>query len=107
MKENQLALTSGIQVIVALPQITYEGKKDYDVANIENRFDAEDRQIMDKFKLICPSELMNVVDLEKYQEDAKKVQKQIPYVIGGLKKRKDQDGVEAKKKRKTKRKRNN
>ena len=84
---------------MALPQITYEGKKDYDVANIENRFDAEDREIMDKFKLIRPSELMNVVDLEKYQEDAQKVQKQIPYVIGGLKKRKDQDGVEAKKKK--------
>ena len=53
-------------------------------------------QIIDKFKLIRPSELMNVDDLKKYQEDVKKVQKQIPYDIGGFKKRNDQDGVEAK-----------
>ena len=110
LKKKQLALTSRIQDIMTLnvelaqitpeemqelPQITSEGKKEF-VANIENKFDAEDKQIMDKLGLIQPSELMNVDDLEKYQEDVKKVQNQIPYEIGGLKKKKDQDGVEAK-----------
>ena len=55
-----------------LPQVTYEGRKDL-TANIENRFDAEDRQIIDKFGLIQPSALFqaNVDDLVKYQEDVK------------------------------------
>ena len=52
-----------------------------------NRFDNEDMKIIDKLKLIRPSELINVDDLAKYQEDVKKVQKQIPYEIGGLKKK--------------------
>ena len=103
-------MTSGIQDITTLnrelpqitpeemqelPQITSEGKKDF-VANIENGFDVEDRDMIKKLGLIQPSELMNVDDLEKYQEDVKKVQKQIPYDRGGFKKRKDQDGVKAK-----------
>ena len=88
-----------------LLQITSEGKKDF-IANIGNRFDNEDMQIIDKFKLIRPSELINVDDLEKYQ-DVKKVQKQIPYEIGGLKKRKDQDGVKAKIKEKEREKEGN
>ena len=53
LKENQLALTSGIQGIMALPQKTKEGRKDL-IANIENRFDEEDRQILDKLGLIQP-----------------------------------------------------
>ena len=68
-----------------LPQITEESRKDF-VANIGNRFNTEDRQIIDKLGLIQPSELMNVDGLEKYQEDVKKVQKQMMWTIIGLKK---------------------
>ena len=54
MKENQLALTSGIQDIMTLNrellQITEEGGQDL-IANIENRFDVEDRDIIKKLGL--------------------------------------------------------
>ena len=90
LKENQLALTSGIQDIMTLnrelPQVTYEGRKDL-IANIENRFDAEDRQIIDKLGLIQPSALFqsNVGDLEKYQKDVKEKIKQNVHALIGLK----------------------
>ena len=67
----------------------------------------EDRDIIKKLGLIQPSELMNVDDLEKYQEHVKKVQKQIPYDIGGLKKKKGPRWRQSKNQRKRKRKRNN
>ena len=104
LKENQLALTSAIQGIMALPQKTEEGRKDL-IANIENRFDAEDRQILDK--LIQPATLFqaNVDDLTKYQEDVKEKIKQNVHTIIGLKNTKKKDVIqeleEKKRKRKT------
>ena len=85
LKENQLALTSGIQAL-ALPQKTVEDKKDL-IANIENRFDEEDRQILDKLGLIQPSELFesDLNDLTKYREDVKKKEKETTHTIVGLK----------------------
>ena len=76
LKENQLALTSEIQGL--LPQKTVEGKKDL-IANIENRFDMEDRQILDKLRLIQPTELFesDLSDLTKYREDVKKRKKRL------------------------------
>ena len=105
LKENQLALTSGIQGIMALPQKTEEGRKDLISINIENRFNAEDTQILDKLGLIKPATLFqaNVDDLTKYQEDVKEKRKQNVHAIIGLKNTKKKDvtqELEGKKKRK-------
>ena len=88
LKENQLALTSGIQDIMTLnrelPQVTYEERKDL-TANIENRFDDEDRQIIDKLGLIQPATLFqsNVDDLAQYQKVVKeKIQQNTRDIVG-------------------------
>ena len=69
-----------------------EGKKDL-IANIENRFDEEDRQILDKLGLIQPAALFqaNVDDLTKYREDVKKKEKETTHTIVGLKNTKKKD----------------
>ena len=101
LQKNQLALTSGIQDIMTLnaelPQITAEepvapeNREDF-IANIENRFESEDRQIIDKLGLIPPiKQLMNIDVLEKYQEDVKKVKQQNKNAIIGLKNTKKKD----------------
>ena len=91
-------MTSGIQDIITLnrelPQITSEDPKDLS-ANIENRFDAEDKQIMDKLGLIQPSALTqtNVDDRTKYQTVVKETMKQNVHAQVDLKNRKNKDGV--------------
>ena len=84
-----------------------EGRKDL-IANIENRFDEEDRQILDKLGLIQPSKLFesDLSDLTKYQEDVKKKGKR-DYVYNNWLKTNKKKRCQQRIKRKRKREKNN
>ena len=85
LKENQLALTSGIQDIITLnrelPQITPEEMQKLPIApekvviaNIGKRFDEKDKEIIEDLGLVTPSDLLksDLGYLLKYREDVKK-----------------------------------
>ena len=107
LKENQLALTSGIQDIITLnrdlPQIAPEEMQELPItpkeekvfsANIGKRFDEKDLEIIDELGLIKPSELLksDLDHLIKYREDVKKkMEKNITHAIIGLKNTKKKD----------------
>ena len=112
MKKNQLALTSGIQDIMTLnrdlPQITPDeytrsrelpapGKK-ITIANISQKFNEKDLEIIRENKLLAPTELLklNVDELEEYAQEVKKTGKDIGYKIGSLKRINLQDLIPAK-----------
>ena len=103
LKENQLALTSGIQDIITLnrelPQIAPEEMQELAItpkeekvfiANIEKRFGKKhekDMEIIEDLGLIKPSELLksDLDHLIKYREDVKKMEKNITHALIGLK----------------------
>ena len=104
LKKNQSALTSGIQDIMTLnrdlPQITPDeytrprelpapGKK-ITIANISQKFNEKDLEIIRENKLLTPTELLelNVDELEKYVQEVKDKSKKIAYAIGEFKKKK-------------------
>ena len=75
LRENQLALTGGLKDLVEsnrdiltlqqeLPQIETPVEEESGVtqANVENRFDKDDKIILKSFKLPKPSELMGMTD---------------------------------------------
>ena len=75
LRENQLALTRGLKDLVEsnrdiltlqqeLPQIETPVEEESGVtqANVENRFDKDDKIILKNFKLPKPSELMGMTD---------------------------------------------
>lgn len=92
LKKNQLALTEGIQDIMTLnqelPQITYEERKEF-IANIENKFDEEDKKIIEYSGLDPPSALLqkNVDELQEYQKIVGKRINKTGHTIGCLKNR--------------------
>ena len=106
LKENQLALTSGIQDIITLnrelPQIAPEEMQELAItpkeekvfiANIEKRFGEKDMEIIEDLGLIKPSELLksDLDHLIKYREDVKKMEKNITHALIGLKNTKKKD----------------
>ena len=95
-----MTLNAELPQITAEEPVAPENREDF-IANIENRFDSEDRQIIDKLGLIPPTkQLMNIDDLEKYQEDVKKVKQQNKNAIIGLKNTKKKDVSQELKKKK-------
>ena len=112
LKQNQLALTSGIQDIMTLnrelPQITpdeYTSPRELSapeekvtIANINQKFNEKDMEIIREKDLLAPAELLklNVDQLEEYVKEVKDKSKKIGYEIGGLKRKNLQDSIPAK-----------
>ena len=110
LQKNQLALTSGIQDIMTLnrelPQLEPEdfgGPKELPapdekvlMANIDKKFDKEETAILEKNKLMAPSELLtlNVDQLKEYEKKVEQLSKDYGYKIIGPKKRKKENDPE-------------
>ena len=105
LQKNQLALTSGIQDIMTLnrelPQPEPEdaprelpAPKQL-MANIDKKFNEEEKATLDKNKLMSPSELLklNVDQLKDYAKKVEQLSKDYGYTIGP-KKRKNKNNPE-------------
>ena len=101
LQKNQLALTSGIQDIMTLnrelPQLEPEDSPkelpapEKVMANIDKKFNEEEKEIIKKNQLIAPSELLklNVVELKDYLATVEQLSKDYGYKIIGPKKTKE------------------
>ena len=105
-------MTSGIQDIMTLntelPQITPEEytrvrelqapEEKVTIADISQKFDKKDMDILIEKKLLPPAELLklNVDQLEEYAQEVKDKSKKIGYEIGSLKRKNHQDLISAK-----------
>ena len=117
LQKNQVALTSGIQDIMTLnrelPQLEPEdfgGPRELPapdekvlMANIDKKFNEEEMEIIKKYNLEAPSELLklNVGELEKYAQKVKDQSKKIGWEIGSKKRKNELDlvpGLEKEKK---------
>ena len=100
LRENQLALTGGLKDLVEsnrdvltlqqeLPQIAtpFEEESGITQANVENRFDKDDKIILKNFKLPKPSELMGMADgnLEAIKQASLAHAKEVSKKISGKK----------------------
>ena len=100
LRENQLALTGGLKDLVEsnrdvltlqqeLPQIAtpFEEESGITQANVENRFDKDDKIILKNFKLPKPSELMGKTDgdLEAIKQTSLAHVKEVSKKISGKK----------------------
>ena len=92
LRQNQLALTGGIQDIVTLnrelPQLQPpDEERGVTQANVENRFNKDDKIILKNFKLPKPSELMGMADgnLEAIKEASLAYAKEVSKKMGGKK----------------------
>ena len=92
LRQNQLALTGGIQDIVTLnrelPQLQPpDEERGVTQARIENRFNKDDKNILKNFKLPKPSELMGMADgnLEAIKEASLAYAKEVSKKMGGKK----------------------
>ena len=92
LRQNQLALTGGIQDIVTLnrelPQLQPpDEERGVTQARIENRFNKNDKNILKNFKLPKPSELMGMADgnLEAIKEASLAYAKEVSKKMGGKK----------------------
>ena len=108
LQKNQLALTSGIQDIMTLnrelPQLEPEDAprelpapdEKVLMANMNKKFDKEETAILEKNKLMAPSELLtlNVDQLKEYEKKVEQLSKDYGYKIIGPKKRKNQNDPE-------------
>ena len=100
LQKNQLALTSGIQDIMTLnrelPQLEPEDAPkelpapEKVMANIDKKFNEEEKEILKKNQLMAPSELLklNVGELKYYAEEVKDKSKKIGWEIGSKKRKK-------------------
>ena len=105
LQKNQLALTSGIQDIMTLnrelPQPEPEDAPrelpapEQLMANIDKKFNEEEKAILNKNKLMAPSELLklNVGELKDYAKKVEQLSKDYGYTIGP-KKRKNKNNPE-------------
>ena len=105
LQKNQLALTSGIQDIVTLnrelPQLEPEDAPkelpapEKVMANIDKKFNEEEKEIIKKNQLMAPSELLklNVDQLKDYAEEVKDKSKKIGWEIGSKKRKNELDLV--------------
>ena len=100
LRENQLALTGGLKDLVEsnrdiltlqqeLPQIEtpFEEESGVTQANVENRFDRDDKIILKNFQLPKPSELMGMADgrLKVIKEESLAHIKEVSNKISGKK----------------------
>ena len=105
LQKNQLALTSGIQDIMTLnkelPQPEPEDAPrelpapEQLMANMDKKFNEEEKATLNKNKLMAPSELLklNVFDLKDYAKKVEQLSKDYGYTIGP-KKRKNKNNPE-------------
>ena len=106
LQKNQLALTSGIQDIMTLnrelPQPEPEdalrelpAPDEQLMANIDKKFNEEEKATLNKNKLMAPSELLklNVGELKDYAKKVEQLSKDYGYTIGP-KKRKNKNNPE-------------
>ena len=105
LQKNQLALTSGIQDIMTLnrelPQLEPEDAPkelpapEKVMANIDKKFNEEEKEIIKKNQLMTPSELLklNVGELKYYAEEVKDKSKKIGWEIGSKKRKNELDLV--------------
>ena len=108
LQKNQLALTSGIQDIMTLnrelPQVEPEdfgGPKELPaleekaLANLDNKFTKEEKEIIKKNNFMDPSELLklNVAELKDYAEEVKQKSKDLGYSIGSKKTQETEKGT--------------
>ena len=105
LQKNQVALTSGIQDIMTLnrelPQPEPEDvprelpASEQVMANMDKKFNAEEKVILNKNKLMAPSELLklNVGELKDYAKKVEQLSKDYGYTIGP-KKRKNKNNPE-------------
>ena len=108
LQKNQLALTSGIQDIMTLnkelPQLEPEdAPKELPapdekvlMANMDKKFNEEEKATLNKNKLMAPSELLklNVGELKDYEKKVEQLSKDYGYKIIGPKKRKNENDPE-------------
>ena len=109
LQKNQVALTSGIQDIMALnrelPQLKPEDlgeprelpapDEQVLMANMDKKFNEEEKATLNKNKLMAPSELLklNVGELKDYAKKVEQLSKDYGYTIGP-KKRKNKNNPE-------------
>ena len=102
LQKNQLALTSGIQELPQLEPEDFEGPKELPapdedklMANIDKKFNKEEMEIIKKYNLEAPSELLklNVGELENYAQKVKDQSKKIGWEIGSKKRKNELDLV--------------
>ena len=104
LQKNQLALTSGIQDIMTLnrelPQPEPEdaprelpAPDEQVMANIDKKFNAEEKATLNKNKLMAPSELLklNVDELKDYAKKVEQLSKDYGYTIGPKKRKNKND----------------
>ena len=103
LQKNQLALTSGIQDIMALnrewPQLEPEDAPrelpapEQLMANIDKKFNEEEKATLNKNKLMAPSELLklNVGELKDYAKKVEQLSKDYGYTIGPKKRKNKND----------------
>ena len=110
LQKNQVALTSGIQDIMTsnkeLPQLEpedFEGPKELPapeekvlMANMDKKFNEEEKATLDKNKLMAPSQLLelNVDQLKEYKKKVEKISKKYGQKKIGPKKRTDKNDPE-------------
>ena len=110
LQKNQLALTSGIQDIMTLnrelPQLEPEdfgGPRELPapdekvlMANMDKKFNEEEKATLNKNNLLLPSELLNlnVGELKDYEKKVEQLSKDYGYKIIGPKKRKNENDPE-------------
>ena len=106
LQKNQLALTSGLEDIMTLnrelPQLKPEGAPrelpapEQLMANIDKKFNEEEKATLNKNNLMAPSELLklNVGELKDYAKKVEQLSKDYGYKIIGPKKRKNENDPE-------------
>ena len=106
LQKNQLALTSGLEDIMTLnrelPQLKPEGAPrelpapEQLMANIDKKFNEEEKATLNKNQLMAPSELLklNVGELKDYAKKVEQLSKDYGYKIIGPKKRKNENDPE-------------
>ena len=108
LQKNQVALTSGIQDIMTLnkelPQLAPEDAprelpapdEKVLMANMDKKFNEEEKATLNKNKLMAPSELLklNVGELKDYEKKVEQLSKDYGYKIIGPKKRKNENDPE-------------
>ena len=103
LQKNQLALTSGLEDIMTLnrelPQLKPEGAPrelpapEQLMANIDKKFNEEEKATLNKNKLMAPSELLklNVGELKDYAKKVEQLSKDYGYTIGPKKRKNKND----------------
>ena len=103
LQKNQLALTSGLEDIMTLnrelPQLKPEDAPrelpapEQLMANIDKKFNEEEKATLNKNKLMAPSELLklNVGELKDYAKKVEQLSKDYGYTIGPKKRKNKND----------------